>query len=259
MIIDAILPAAGRIDGSFAAEAGVKTKALISLDGHTVLERAISVLRATGRIGKIVVIGTDEVIDSTAAKAADAVLPEAGPTGPDNIFAGLQWVYEANNQHHPDKVLLLTTDLPFIIPETITDFLDICPDDLDICLPVIRRTEFENRFPGLTIEYVRLRDGEWTMGCAFLLNPTAIARNRSLLDSVFAARKSQIAMARLLGLPFILRYFSKRLTIPQIEQRCLGLLGCSGRGIQQAAPELAMDIDSIADYYYARDYSISRQ
>lgn len=258
MKIDAILPAAGRIDGAFAVEAGVQTKALISFNGQTLLERAISVLRTTGRIGKIVVIGTDDILASNAAKSADAILPEAGSSGPDNIFAGLQWVYEANNQHHPDKVLLLTTDLPFIEPETITDYLDICPDDLDICLPVIRRSEFEACFPGLTIEYVRLRDGEWTMGCAFLLNPAAIARNRSLLDSVFAARKNQLAMARLLGLPFILRYLTKRLTIPHIEQRCLGLLGCSGRGIQQAAPELAMDIDSITEYHYARDHSISR-
>jgi len=67
--------------------------------------------------------------------------------------------------------MIVTTDLPFLTPQAITDFLDICQPDLEICVPLIRREEFEERFPGLKIEYVRLRDGQWTMGCAFLLSP----------------------------------------------------------------------------------------
>ena len=51
---------------------------------------------------------------------------------------------------------------------------------------------------GAAGEYVRLRDGKWTMGGVFLVNPAALEANRLHIERVFAARKSQIAMARLL-------------------------------------------------------------
>jgi len=80
MLVDAMLPAAGRISGEFAAEAGAEVKALIEIGGRTVLQRTLETLRATDRIGKIVVIGPEEVTSHPAAQGADALLSEGGPT-----------------------------------------------------------------------------------------------------------------------------------------------------------------------------------
>jgi len=251
--VDAILPAAGRISGDFAAEAGAGVKALIELGGRTVLERTIAALRATGRIGRIVVIGPEEVTAHPAARAADAALPEGGESGPSNIRRGLEWVRDASGGH-ADRVLIVTTDLPFITPEAITRFLDACPLDLDICIPLLRREEFEARFPDFPLEYVRLRDGEWTMGCAFLVNPEAIIAHRARIEQVFALRKSQLGMMRLLGPLFIVRFLLKRLTIKDIEQRCLDILGCTGGAIHGCPPELTFDIDLPREYRYAVEH-----
>ena len=54
---DVILPAGGRITGDFAKMAGTEVKALISLDGQTILKRTIEALQATKRVGRLVVIG----------------------------------------------------------------------------------------------------------------------------------------------------------------------------------------------------------
>jgi hypothetical protein len=98
---------------------------------------------------------------------------------------------------------------------------------------------------------MRLQDGEWAIGCAFLLNVPALQKSRAHIEQAFAARKSQVAMARLLGPLFILRFVFKRLTIAHIMERCQRVLGCTGAPIRGCAPELAYDIDEVPEYRYA--------
>ena len=255
MTIDVILPAGGRIVGEFAAEAGTEVKALVTIGEQTILERTLEAMRATGRVGRIVVIGPDELSDHPSVQSADIVLPE-GDTGPENIFRGLEWLREKNAQDPlpaatSPRVLIVTTDLPFITPSAICAFLDACPTETHVCVPIVNREAFESCFPGAPNTYVRLRDGEWTLGCAFLLAPAAILKNRESIERIFAARKSQVGMARLLGLLFIARLFTKQLTVRHIKQRCEQILGCTGEVVLHGAPELAYDVDLIEEYHYA--------
>ena len=249
MRVDAVLPAGGRISSDVAREAGTQIKALLQFGGITVLEQSLRTVRATGRIDRIVVVGPSEIAPH-AEHLADAVLPEAD-SGAGNIMRGLQWLRMATGGNDPGRVLILTTDLPFLRPEAIKGFLDGCPPELDLCVPVIERHEFELRFSRPPARYVHLRDGEWMIGCAVLINPAAILRNYRMVERVFAARRSQFGMARLLGPRFIWRFLTRRLTIEQIESKCLEMLGCTGGAIRGCAPELGFDIDYPEDYRYA--------
>ena len=249
MKVDAVLPAGGRISRDLAREAGTEVKALLRFGGVTVLERTLRALRDTGRAGRIAVVGPREIAPH-AERLADVVLPETG-SGAGNILRGLEWLRAANEGRYPARVLILTTDLPFVTPETVSGFLDACPCQLDLCVPVLNRREFEARFARSASRYVRLRDGEWMIGCAFLINPAAIMRSREMMARAFAARRSQIGMARLLGLRFVVRFLTRRLTMKQIEEKCLELLACTGGAIRGCAPELGFDIDYPADYRYA--------
>jgi len=176
-MIDAILPAGGRIDGEFAAEAGVGVKALIEISGRTVLESTIEALRATNRVRRAVVVGPSEITEHACAGCADAVLPEGGDSGPANILKGIQWLREADGGS-ADKVLILATDLPFLTPEAICAFIDSCPAGTDICAPLVTKTAFETCYPGSQNFYVALADGHWTIGCGFVVNPEAVVANR---------------------------------------------------------------------------------
>ena len=82
---------------------------------------------------------------------------------------------------------------------------------------------------------------------AFLVRPDALRRSRVQIERVFAARKSQPAMARLLGPVFIARFLTRRLSVAHIEARCGHILGCRGQAVRGAAPELAFDIDTMDD------------
>ncbi|HLV81014.1 MAG TPA: NTP transferase domain-containing protein, partial [Chthonomonadaceae bacterium] len=141
--IDVVLPAGGRISGAFARAAGAEIKALIRLEGRTLLCRTLDALRATGRIGRCVVVGPEAARVEALACGADAALPE-GETGPENIYRGLEGL-RALAPQPPARALILTTDLPFVTPEAINRFLDACSPDADIAIPIVTRDAFESR------------------------------------------------------------------------------------------------------------------
>ncbi len=245
---DAILPAGGKIDAEFAQRAGTDNKALILIGGKTLLGRAIDELNATGRIRNTVVIGPEEILNSDDAQRATYKLPQ-GATGPDNIFLGLNHLLK--EPEPPQKVLIVTTDLPFITAAAINDFLDRCPPDADIGVPLIRESDFHKRFPGTTATFVKLKDDSWTTGNIFLLDVKELIKIKPQIDRVFENRKSKAGMARLLGPVFVLKWLTKRLTLVDVEAKIMKMLGCKGAAITDSSPELHLDIDFLDDYEYA--------
>lgn len=245
---DAILPAGGKIDPEFAKKVGTENKALIRLQGKTVLGRTLDALHDTGMIKSTIVIGPKEVREHPDAASATYKL-EPGETGPDNIYLGLNQLLA--EPQPPQKVLVVTTDLPFLTPELLRSFINACPSDRDICVPLIRSSTFRKRFPGTEATFVKLRDDEWTTGCAYVMDVEALKKAKPHIDRVFANRKSKIGMAKLLGPGFVLKWLTKRLTLVDVEAKIMSMLGCSGAAIQDSAPELAFDIDYVEDYDYA--------
>ena len=247
---DVILPAGGRIEGAFAQLAGADIKALIRLNGQTILRRVVQALRATGRVGRIVVIGPSAAQDEGRDAGADLGCGE-GASGPDNILRGLALLQSTG------RVLIVTTDLPFLTADALNAFLDACPPDADVALPIMTQAEFEARFPGTQNEYVRLREGPFTMGCAFVVNAQTLLQNEAHIRALFAARKSQWQMARLIGPATALRFALGRLSIARLEARAGQIARCRGKAILNMPPELAYDIDEPEEFRYARDHAAS--
>jgi hypothetical protein len=247
-MLDVILPAGGRLNGAFADEAGVSIKALIRIGGQTVLERTVATLRATGIVDRIVVVGPSELALHPATRGADAVLPD-GDCGPDNILRGIDWLEAQGGASL--RVIVVTTDLPFLTADAVRAFVEACPPSGEICVPILRCEAFTERFPDSPATFAPLADGQWTMACGFLLDPNAVRRNHLRIRQVFAARKSEFTMARLLGPLFVLRYLTRRLRVEDIERRCTAILRCRGVAVRNARPEMAADIDTVEDYRYA--------
>jgi GTP:adenosylcobinamide-phosphate guanylyltransferase len=245
---DAILPAGGKIDAEFAKKVGTEYKALIMIDGKTILGHTLDALEGTGMVKSTIVIGPDEVLNSDdGQRASYRLLP--GDTGPDNIYLGLDQLLKEPTP--PQKVLVVTTDLPFLTSDVVKKFIDDCPVDRDICVPLIRSSDFRKRFPGTEATFVKLKDDEWTTGCAYVMDVNALKKAKPHIDRVFENRKSKMGMARLLGPAFVLKWLTKRLTLVDVEAKIMNVLGCSGAAITNSAPELAFDIDYVEDYDFA--------
>ena len=153
------------------------------------------------------------------------------------------------------RVLVVTTDLPFLTSAALNTFLNACPSGADVALPAMTQVEFEARFPGTHNEYVRLRDGQFTMGCAFVVNARTLLQNEAHLRALFAARKSQWQMARLIGVQTALRFTTGRLSIADLEARASQIARCRGKAILHMPPELAYDIDELEEFLYAREHA----
>lgn len=247
--LDVVLPAGGRISGDFATEAGTDTKALISLNGKTLLRRVIETLQESGHAGRVVVVGPENTLAEAKDCGADGTLQE-GASGPDNIYRGLEWLQSQKGASR--HALVVTTDLPFLTPDVLSDFIRSCPPDADVALPLVTEHAFRRRFPDSPSVFVRLRDGSFTMGCVFRLCPITLMRNRTHLDRIFEARKSEWAMGKLLGARFVWKYATRQLTIRDIETRCQQILQCVGTAVPDSPAELAYDIDIYEEYAHAR-------
>ncbi len=246
--VDALLPAGGRVAGEFEQRAGEAIKALITFNGTSILESTIRALAAVESIGKIVVVGPPPTHFIAIESGATVTLDEV-ETGSANILRGMEWL-----QSHPDsanRVLVVTTDMPFLTTAAVSEFLNACPKHKDICVPVVERTAFERVYPGLIRTDSHLADGWFRLGGLFLLDPATLLRNRAHLEQVFAARKSNIKMARMVGLSTILCYLTRRLTSDDIVRRAGKILHCTGAVVKNAAPEIGFDIDLVDEYVYA--------
>jgi GTP:adenosylcobinamide-phosphate guanylyltransferase len=235
------------MEPKFAAKAGTDVKALIRFGQETILARTIRVLRETGRIGRMVVIGGDEV-QAEAGPLGAEVLPE-GVSGPDNILKGLKYLLAQPDP--PQKVFVITTDLPFLTPAIIERYIDQCPPDRDICVPLISKQEWDERFPGSGATFAKLGDGVWTTGCAYLIDVKALENSMPQIERVFKNRKSILGMAKLLGPRFLFKFVTKTLNVPDVEVKILSMLGCTGGAVRNAPTELAYDIDALDDFEYA--------
>jgi CTP:molybdopterin cytidylyltransferase MocA len=242
---DVVLPAGGRIEGAFAEEAGTRVKALIPFEGETMLARAIRCARAATS-GRIVVVGPAEAIDSEAAQLADLVAEE-GESAPDNMMRGLERLSTPT-----EHILVMTTDQPFVTPESLLAWLRQADPGVEICVPMIRQETFLERFPGMPATFVKLRDGAWTTGGAFRLRSEAVPGMKAHMDAVFAQRKSKLGMARLLGLSFLLRFLTRQLSSEDVRRKVEELLQCTGQLVYDCDPVLAYDIDLHEEYRYAR-------
>lgn len=249
MTFDAVLLAGGRIRGAFARETGVRYKALLPFHGKTLLEHVLQAVRDTGNVDRILVIGPPEMEDPAAAAGADLFALE-GASIPENLELGIERL-----RHHDgsfaSRILAAATDLPFVTAEAINVFVRNCPACADICVPVLRRRSFETRFPGAPARFVKLRDGEYTAGCVFLLDPQSVLASRPHIQKICNARKNQAAMAMLLGPLFVARFVTRRLRVEHIERRCGQILGKEGAAVLDSPPELAFDVDDLEDYRYA--------
>jgi len=251
--LDVILPAGGTIDAEFARAVLTRNKALIRLAGRTLLQRTFDAVGALPNLGRVMLVGDEDVEKSPEAKQASNFFPSGG-SAPENILKALWFLAEGPNA--PERVLIVTTDLPYLTGDHLLDFLERCRTaggpEKDMYLPIINRPEFEVKFPGIENTYMPLRDGEWTAGCAYLVTVKSFLQAIPHIERVFQNRKSKVGMAKLLGPVFLAKYLTRQVDVPQVLAKVESIIRCSGAAVRGAAPELAFDIDFLDDYEYAR-------
>lgn len=230
--------------------AGVAERALIDIEGRTLLDCVLDSLREVPSITRIICVATPGAL---ASLGSDIVGLPAGDKMSGNLLLGAR---EAQS----DRILIVTADAPLVTGRTWMQFIDGAAVNLfEAAYPIVRKEAIEEQFPGGKRTYGHLADGSFTGGNAFLLPKNRLDSLENVIDRAFKARKNPFALARMLGLKFIVRALRKKLTVEEIETKISLLLGCRGGAVIVPDASIAFDVDKASDLVTARTIAAQRK
>jgi GTP:adenosylcobinamide-phosphate guanylyltransferase len=242
--LKAVVTAGGRIDGAFAAAAGTRVKALAPVRGATMLARMLGALRGAGA-NEIAVVGGDEV-RAACADLVERVVDESA-SGSENLLRALRaW------PENGEPLLYATSDLPYVTGEAVADFVRrVAPGTLSVTLTEFRA--FAARFPEAPRSYGITLAGERVVNGGLFSIPGGCAERLARVASrFFDARKRPWRMASFVSPLALIRFSLGRLSVTHLEAMAVRALGVPAAAVRACPPELAYDVDTDAEYRYAR-------
>lgn len=238
MRVDAVVLAGGRAD---AIDEGARFKGLASVAGRPMVEWVVGALREAETIGEIAVVVPSAEDLGPWADRVDKLVVSDGDVSV-NVFAGAG----AFGDDRP--ILLITGDLPMLTAAAVDDYVERSERaGADFTYAFITKERMLSEYPGGKRTFISLREGEMTGGNVVYANPALFERNRELGQRVFDARKSPVAMVRILGARFIGEFLRGRLSLSSVERRASELVGGSCAVFVTEHASIGMDVDKPED------------
>ncbi|MCT2398576.1 nucleotidyltransferase family protein [Novosphingobium sp. HK4-1] len=232
-----------------AAAEGVWHKALVPLEGRTMLARVVGALREAG-IERIAVSASDrQVMDLARELGCEVLLASTGPSA--SVGIGLEKLGA--------PLLVTTSDHALLRPEWVTDFVRDTPRGADVSVLLARREAIEAAMPGSRRTYLRFADGHWS-GCNLFL--LATGRAGAAIDTwkmVEADRKRPWRIAARLGLGMLVSYVLGRLTLTEAISGLGRRIGISASLVAARDGLAAVDVDKPQDLADARAIIAARE
>lgn len=239
-MVDALVLAGSRNDGPLKQCSSVPYEAMITIGRKTMVEYVIDALRNSKRVGRIVVVGPSDVPGFCSRE--DVTVIKAQGNLMENVSRGVVCLQGAK------RVLLATCDIPLITTQAIEDFLENCGNrSAQFYYPVIPREVVEKSFFQTRRTYVTFKEGDFTGGNLFLIDPGAVNRCMEIGQQLVDARKSPFRISKLMGVPFLLRFMLRMVSLKEAEEKASDLLGIDGVVVVTTFPEVGVDVDKPCD------------
>lgn len=225
-----------------AASEGVWHKALVEIEGQTMLARVVDALRTAG-IDRIAVLASDpKVMDHARELGCEVLLAAAGPSA--SVAIGLEKLGA--------PLLVTTSDHALLRPEWVRDFIADAPPETDVAVLLARREAIETAMPDSKRTYLRFADGQWS-GCnLFLLASEQAGKAIDTWKMVEADRKRPWRIAARLGLGMLVSYAIGRLTLAEAIAGLGRRIGVNASLVAARDGLAAVDVDKPKDLADAR-------
>lgn len=252
---DVVVLGGGDPGDPFAAAHGVSVKPLVALAGQAMALYVLRALRACPEVGQIAYVGPvppggEDLIDLRVTDHGTLIGNlEVGVAALQGSRMEGSQVDHSSDQ--PERVMVITADIPLITARMISDVLQAAPD-AGLVYPVVRRKECEAAYPGVKRTYAHLKDGAFTGGNLFLLDASLVDLFLPRLRQVLAARKQPLKLAALIGPLVLLRLVTGQLSIEQLQERVSSILGVRARALITPHAAVGTDIDKEEDLELAR-------
>lgn len=221
-------------------------KALIKIKGRYMISYVIDALRGSGKVEKIAVIGDKEKL-----KCIDGIdiLIEQGSSIIENVVKGIE---PFKNDR---RVLILTCDIPMLTKEAVIDFIEQSESyNADLCYPIVKREDNERKFPDAKRTYAKIKEGTFTGGNIFYLNPQIVDACIEAAKQFIAFRKKPWKLGQLLGFKILILFAFGRVTISQLERKVSELFNINAKAVISRYPEIGNDVDKDEDVEMANKY-----
>jgi len=220
-------------------------KALLRINGKMMVEYVVDAVRSSDGVGKVVVIGPEIELNEILRDKVDAVIGERGSIM-ENILAGARYV------GFNDNIIICTSDIPLITSEAINDFIAKSKVlQADLCYPIVDKRVNDEKFPEIERTYVKAKEGSFTGGNIFHVNPNIIEKGLVLAGKLIESRKNALEMARLFGVNFMLQMSMGVVSISRAEKKISRIMKIKVRAVISEYPEIGIDVDKLSDLIVA--------
>lgn len=248
MKVDVIILAGAENKGPLQECSSSGYEALIEINGLPMVEYVIQAVRGSDAVERMAVVGPVEILQSQLSGQVDYLVQSK-----DSIVANIQEGIRALGGER--NILILTSDIPLINTGAIDQFIQSCQErQADVYYPIISKEANTNRFPGTQRTYARLREGTYTGGNIFILNPQVIDAAAEFIDRLVTYRKKPLKLSQLFGLKFIVKFVLGRLKIRELEERVYKLTGFTAAALVLDYPEIGFDVDKPSDLLFMEQY-----
>lgn len=216
-------------------------KALHQIHGKMMAEYVIDAVRSSKNIDKIALVGSESELQEPFSEKVDLIIESEG-TMIENILVGVRHLGYCNH------LLICTSDIPFITSEAIDDFIERSREtQADFCYPIVEKSISYKEFPDMQRTYVKMKEGVFTGGNIFYINPNIVEGCFDFADKLLNVRKSPLKMARILSINFLIHLILGNLSIEKAEKRFSEIMGIEARAIISNYPEIGNDVDKPDD------------
>jgi len=243
--VNAVILAGGGKTDEFAHRHGAQNKALIPIAGKTMFEHVFAALQNSKYVQQVVIVGPVKEFGKYAGRDVQVVEDTGDMVS--NCLAAIRLLPVEQ------PVALVTSDIPMLTAGVLDNYLaKLEAKEADFYYPIIAKEINEQRYPGVKRTYASLREGTFTGGNIIVINPKVAERIAAKVREFVAQRKNVIMMCSIVGLGFLLKLVTKRLTISEAERKISDLLGCRCLAVECHSPEIGTDVDKDSDLELAR-------
>ena len=233
--VTAIVLGGGNSDDAVAARFGVPVKALAMIAGQPMAAHVLRALRSGG-VERIVYVGP---VTPTLEELIDTHIAARG-TMLENLQAGLIAIGDAK------RVLVATADIPLLTSAAVRDVL-ARDSGAGLVYPVIDMLDSQAMFPGGKRTSAKLKEGRFTGGNLFLLEPRLVGDFLPRLEFVLQNRKNVLRLAGMFGLGALVKLALGTLSIAELEGNVSRILGVPARALITKYAEIGFDVDKFED------------
>lgn len=221
----------------FAQSVGVPHKALIEIDGRTLLERVVSALRDAGIDRIAVSCNPGPVAELAHGLKVETIAAENGPS------ASVAAAFEKLGA----PMVVTTSDHALLEGAWVRELVTGTPETADLSVMMAERSVIEGALPSARRTYLRFADGDWS-GCNLFYLRTPRARNAiDIWSTVEADRKRPWRIAARLGISTLFQMILRRLTLAEGLARLGKRIGVVASLVAASDGLAAVDVDKPED------------